>query len=248
MRIKGEKKEIDYQNTELFFRHRAEKYKEENPYSVTMYQDNNPELVKARNAEETAVLVPQLKLTEESRILDVACGIGRWSDAITQEIDEYCGIDFCEELVELARKRNAGKSSRHFFVGKNTEIATVLQQNKKGMYNRVLLIGALMYLNDADVDTTLQQIVSVCEENALICIREPIGIDTRLTLKEQYSEELGEMYNAIYRTRNEFYQIFLSVLAPHGFQLVKEDYLFKDSALNNRKETIQYYFILERRK
>ncbi len=46
MRIKEQVTDIDYMETKRFFKKRAGKYRENNPYSVTMYQDNHPELVK----------------------------------------------------------------------------------------------------------------------------------------------------------------------------------------------------------
>ena len=45
MRIKEKIENIDYNDTKLFFKKRAEKFQESNPYSVTMYQDNNEEIV-----------------------------------------------------------------------------------------------------------------------------------------------------------------------------------------------------------
>ena len=112
MRIKKEIKNISYNDTHDFFDTRAKKFNNENPYAVTMYQDNNPELVKKRNDAEVERLKPLLKIDNNSKILDVACGIGRWSDAITEEVQKYCGIDFCAEFVELAKKRNKHSNRR----------------------------------------------------------------------------------------------------------------------------------------
>ena len=52
MRIKEKIENIDYNDTKLFFKKRAEKFQESNPYSVTMYQDNNEEIVRQRNKKE----------------------------------------------------------------------------------------------------------------------------------------------------------------------------------------------------
>lgn len=246
MRIKCIKENIDYSETQLFFDHRVSKYKNNNPYAVTMYQDNHPELVKARNEKEIQKLLPLLRLDENTKVLDVACGIGRWSDAITEEIEGYCGIDFCQGLIDLALKRNKNIINRCFYTGKTTEVEDILKKYNKGRYNRVLLIGALMYLNDDDVSNTLEQIEHICKKQSVICIREPIGLKERLTLKEQYSEELNDAYNAIYRTRDELYEMIENCLIKKGFFLVEEDFLFKEEALNNRKETSQYFFLLER--
>lgn len=245
-RVKKRIEKIDYHETRDFFKKRAGKFKADNPYSVTMYQDNNPQLVMERNQKETEKLLPMLMLDENSRVLDIACGIGRWSDAIKNSICQYCGVDFSEDLIKIAIQRNKHLSNRKFLVGAVNDIENVLENSGKEKYNRILMIGILMYLNENDMNTTLSQVEAVCENHSIICIREPIGITERLTLKHFYSEELEDTYNAIYRTRDELMGFFKETLIPKGFRLVKEDFLFSEDALNNRKETAQYYYIFER--
>lgn len=245
-RITGTVTDISRDKILLFYEGRVEKYKEENPYAVTMMQDDNPQLVLERNKKETEKILPFLALDSESRILDVACGVGRWYDAVDIEIKEYCGVDFCEGLIQIAKKRHKDCGNADFLTGSATELKQILEQNEKGSYNRVLLIGLLLYFNDADIRTVLEQIVSVTEPGTVLCIREPIGISDRLTLKDFYSEELKDNYNAIYRTREELMELFGDTLIPAGFRVESEDWLFEDS-LNNRKETAQYYFVLRRK-
>ncbi len=246
MRIKKEITNIDYNKTKNFFQNRASKYKEDNPYSVTMYQDDNAELVRMRNEKEMNKLIPRLQLTEESKVLDIACGIGRWADRMPEYITEYFGVDFSDELVEIARKRNK-KSNVSFAQGAAADIEAVLKEQEKGPFDRALLIGILMYLNEADVKSMFEQLGRVCQEHALICVREPIGLDERLTLQNFYSDELKDDYNAIYRTRNEVVACMQEGLLAKGFVIKEEGFLFEeDQSLNNRKETAQYYFILER--
>lgn len=112
MRVKNTVEEISYESTKNFFKKRAEKYKDDNPYAVTMYQDDNKELVEKRNKAEVDRILPLLELNESSRVLDVGCGIGRWAEQIPKNICEYCGVDFSNELIQIARQRN---SMRQFF-------------------------------------------------------------------------------------------------------------------------------------
>ncbi len=246
MRIIEEKVDINYIETHEFFKKRAEKFQEDNPYSVTMYQDNNADLVKNRNFKEVQKLYPLLKLNNKSKVLDVACGIGRWADAIKDEIQEYCGIDFSDELIGIAKERNK-KENFHFYTGNVFRIEQVLKKhNDEKKYNVILVIGILMYLNDTDLMSMLRQIEKVSEENAVICIRELIGIHDRLTLKNFYSKELEDNYNAIYRTREELSEAFQLTVLKKGYRVQKEGVVFEEKELNNRKETSQYYFILER--
>lgn len=244
-RIKKSIAEIDYEHTLHFFNSRADRYREENPYSVTMYQDNNPALVKERNKAEVDKLLPFLQLNSQSKVLDIACGIGRWSDAIATEIQEYCGVDFSERLIELAQQRTH-EMNRVFYVGSVTEFETVLIEHHKGQYDRIILMGILMYINDLDLAAIMNQILRTAKEHTVICIREPVGIDERLTLKEFYSEELKDKYDAIYRTRDELLNVFEKTLMAAGFRITQNGFLFDEDALNNRKETAQYYFVLER--
>lgn len=244
MRVKEERMDIDYNDTKQFFKKRAKRFQVNNPYSVTMYQDNNRELVIERNKKEVEKLLPLLKIKEDTKLLDIACGIGRWADTLPENIVEYCGVDFSDELIEIANERNK-KERFSFLVGATNEIEEVLKRNGKGYYNRILMIGILMYLNDADMLHSLEQIEKVCEEHTIICIREPIAIEERLTLKDFFSEELNDYYNAIYRTRDELMESISRSFLDKGFRVGEEGFLFED-VLNNRKETAQYYYILER--
>lgn len=245
LRLKEEIVSVDYEKTKTFFKNRADRYKEDNPYSVTMYQDNNQELIQKRNKKEIEKLYPCLKINPMSRILDVACGIGRWADAIDENVNEYCGVDFCEELIDIARKRNK-KNFVSFYSGSVNSIKSLLKKEGKGQYNVILMMGILVYLNDNDLPSVFNQINDLCEGNAIVCIREPVGICERLTLKDFYSEELNDNYNAIYRTRNEITMVLESTLLKNGFEVKSEGFLFEEDKLNNRKETSQYFFILER--
>lgn len=244
-RIRKNIVDIDYRQTLQFFNKRVGKYQEENPYSVTMYQDDHPALVEKRNKAEMEKLLPLLRLDTESKVLDLACGIGRWSDAITMQIKEYCGLDFSENMIGLARERSH-QENRSFYVGAVNDLKNVLEANQKGKFNRILLIGILMYINDRDLMAIMKQLTEVAEEHSIICIRDPLGIDERLTLKEFYSEELKDNYNVIYRTRDEVMQVFEKTLLQAGFKVTQSEFLFSEDELNNRKETAQYYFIMER--
>lgn len=241
-RIKGCIETIDYHTTQIFFENRATKYNEKNPYSVTMYQDNNPELAMIMNKKEKNILYPKLHLSKNSKVLDIACGIGRWADAITDDIDEYLGVDFSEELINIAKNRNK-KTNYNFLVGDLKNIEQITYPKK---YNVILMIGILMYLNDEDLTEILEKISTVCDSNSLICIREPIAIEDRLTLKDFYSNELHDNYNAIYRSREELIHMFEKTLLKKGFKIAEESYLFNDEVLNNRKETSKYFFILKK--
>lgn len=246
-RIKGTAVDINSNEVLRFYSERAKKYKKENPYEVTMLQDNNPELVRERNRKQIEVILPFLSLDKDSRILDVACGIGRWYDAVDIDIKEYCGIDFVDNLIQIAKENHKDSENADFLTGSATELEQILERKGKGTYNRVLMIGCLMYFNDADIRTVLRQICHVTDKDTIFCIIAPVAISDRLTLKDFYSGELKDNYNAIYRTREECMYLFEEILIPAGFHVEKTGWVFEDT-LNNRKETAQYYFVLRKQR
>ena len=245
MRIQDKIEKINYTACENFFQNRGKKYQKDNPYSVTMYQDEHPELVEERNRAEISRLMPLLEIDEHSRVLDVACGIGRWADAIDKKIDRYLGFDFSKNLIDIAIARNT-QENYSFIVSEVTKIEKQLDLLNEKDFNVVIMVGILVYLNDEDLFNVANQIERKLDRKSIICIREPIGIEHRLTLKDYYSEELEDNYNAIYRTRGELRDFLSSAFMSRGFTIKKEGFLFDDVRLNNRKETSQYYFLLKR--
>lgn len=244
MRIKREKVNIDYSKTKTFFEARGAKYNEEYPYVTTMYQDQHPQLTDKRNREETARILPLLQLNETARVLDLGCGIGRWADSIICPIESYLGIDFSENMVQIARSRN----TRDNFRFERTSVCDFKEYYESSgfrPFNRLIIAGVFMYLNDEDVNNILRFLPDVLSPDSIIYIREPVGIQERLTLKDFYSQELEHNYNSIYRSAEEYRQIFQDN-AP-AFVSVREGFLFDAPELNNRKETSQYYFILRKR-
>lgn len=245
MRLIGEKQDIDYKNTLEFFENRAKKYSENNPYAVTMYQDHNSKLVEERNRKEQEKILPLLDISDDARVLDVACGIGRWADALCGKVTSYCGVDFCGELLDIARDR-VTEEQFLFLEGSVNHIEQVVKQSGKDPFNVVLMFGIIVYLNDEDLLDVLNQIEHVCEKHCVICIREPLGIEQRLTLKDYFSDELNDEYNAIYRTRDELEVFLKKTFLKKGFKIDDEGWMFEEKELNNRKETSQYCFVLRR--
>lgn len=245
MRLYGDKKDIDYNNIENFFKNRAGKYDEGNPYAVTMYQDEHPEIVVQRNEMEIKTLLPKADMKEDSVVLDLACGIGRWADAIKVPVDTYYGIDFSKDLIRIAKKRNQ-KENFYYFVSPAQQIKALYEQNALKKWNRLLIIGILIYLNDKDVEKLFNDLLETSGPDSLIIIREPMALVERLTLKDFYSAELKQEYNAIYRNREEIMALFDNAKLLDYFDIVEEDFLF-EGKLNNRSETSQYYFILKKK-
>ena len=247
--------DLIYKDTKAFFEERAEKYNDANPYGATMYQDNNSELVKNRNEMEKQRILPLLRIDPQSVVLDIACGVGRWADILgDSQMKQYYGTDFSSKMIGIARER-VQQPNCSFYIADTGEIKEVFKNpgwdksgSEKYACNRILLAGILCYLNDQDIGKLFDDLNDICAADTRIYIRVPVGIEERLTLKDFYSDELKTEYNAIYRTRNEYYKIMEGTLIKNGFHIEEEGYLYEDDSLNNRVETRQYFFIISREK
>lgn len=244
MRITSDKVKIDYEKIKAHLETRAQKYNEQYPYVTTMYQDQNPQLTADRTLAETKKILPKLGLTSSSRVLDIGCGIGRWADAIEENIDYYFGTDYVEDFVKIARERNKQKKNFNFEAISALDLLDYYLQEHIQPFNCCIIAGVLVYLNDDDVEKLLNSLPKMLTPGARFFLREPMGVENRLTLKDFYSEELSHDYNAIYRSVNEYKALLLK---NNKFDIVEADWLFEDKSFNNRKETRQYYFLLKLR-
>ncbi|CAM3366857.1 Methyltransferase domain-containing protein [Bordetella sputigena] len=243
-RIYGEKVALDPSSVKAFFERRGQSVNKEHPLTAVLYQDNNPGLAETRDAYEKQRVLPLLGLTSASRVLDIGCGIGRWADALADRVATYHGIDFSSSLIEVARRRcKQPEFSFQVLPAQDVGPSTLAGAPP---FTCTIIAGVLLYLNDEDLSRTLVGAVQCSDASALIYIREPIGVDGRLTLDKFESAELKSTYSAIYRTDEEFQGLFNETLGKAGFRLRLSDTLYP-AELNNRADTVQKIFLFDRR-
>lgn len=131
------------------------------------------------------------------------------------------------------------------YVGYAQDTVSVLrEQGAPAKYDIILVNGVLMYLNDADIAQTLAAINELAADNALLYLKESMGVERRLTLDEIQSEALGQSYSAIYRSIAEYESLFDAAFGA-DFSLLEQGPLF-EGTMRNRRETLEYYFIWRR--
>lgn len=245
-RIKKEVVNIDYGATSQFFNKRAELVDKIGKLSVTMYQDNNPELTKLRDEREKKIITPLLGLSTFSKVIDIGCGVGRWGFYLIDKVESYIGTDFSSGLIEIAQ-RDAEVKYKDKNIIFQVISCTELSEDKlilKPPFSIIIVAGVFSYLNDSDCINLLKTISQLASQKATVYIREPIATEDRLTLHDFYSNELNSNYNAIYRTEKEYLSFFSNTLINEGFNIVNREYLYSED-LENRAETRQKYFILK---
>lgn len=243
-RIHDRNVEINAQHVQDFFYKRAISYSPENPLTSVLYQDKNPEVAKQRDAHEKNLIAPMLLGSHFREILDVGCGIGRWADVFVNANHNYHGVDNSPALVDIAKNRFIQHRNIRFYVAPANGISNCFSSEMQ--FDVVIVSGLLLYINDEEVLKTFADIKNFLSPTGIIYIREPLAISERLTLKDYYSEELNEVYNAIYRSVSEMETMLTHVFAGTNVSFPPFMPLYVDDTLNNRVETKQFYTISKR--
>jgi cyclopropane fatty-acyl-phospholipid synthase-like methyltransferase len=240
----GERHDIDPVAVRAFFERRAARARSDAPLTAVLYQDQSPELAAERDRYERRHTLPMLRLEPHLSVLDVGCGIGRWAPDLLEHGVAYCGVDFSEELLEVAREAVRSPSAR--FVARSMTELDADDLGRPGGFDRVLMAGVLMYVNDDEVLRTLAGVERRAAPASLVYLRESTAVERRLTLDRHWSGDLASHYSAVYRTRDELVDLLEPTLLARGFRIAHEQDLYPD-ALNNRAETRQRIYLLERR-
>lgn len=234
-RLYGEEENISSEKIKEFFNERANK-KVDHLLSITEYQDAKN--VEERHEKESEILLNELDLKDKV-ILEIGCGIGRWAEVFHDKCKSYNGIDYSENLIEIANE-NYNYSNCHFQYMSAVDISRDALTIKEP-FDIVVITGVLLYINDEDIKKISEIISKLIHEDSVIFIKEPLSnMDTRLTLKDFYSEELENEYNAIYRTPEELLSLFENVKKNYS---VKRGDMYNN--LNKREETSYKYFVIK---
>ena len=104
-----------------------------------------------------------------------------------------------------------------------------------------------MYINDDDILKCLEAVNDLLVDGGVIYIKESVGKEERLTLKEFYSNELKSNYSAIYRSINEYNSLLNKKFINKYYKIVSQGETWKREQ-QNRSDTTSYYWIINKRK
>lgn len=245
-RITGKSVDIDYKNTLDFFNNRGVDKKLEHKYNYVLFQDDNPELAVLRDQQEKEKISGLLSWEKGQTVLDIGCGVGRWGESVLQKELNYVGVDYSENLLEIAKDNLKEYNNKTLLHASFQEFPEALKnQNIDQTFDKIFINGVMMYLNDTDLQKGLKDVFQACKEDCELYLKESMGVEKRLTLSDFYSDSLSQNYTAIYRSISEYEALIQSNFVENGFQIISKGPLFEEK-LQNRKETMDYYFILKR--
>ena len=106
-------------------------------------------------------------------------------------------------------------------------------------FDVIIFSGFLMYINDDDINIIMDEVNQIGAEDKIIFAMEPTScMETRLTLKDFYSDGLESDYNAIYRTEQEYLDFFKQLNCKE----MRTGHLFDD--LSDHSETNYMFYVI----
>lgn len=240
-RVYGKKINIDTQSTVSFYDQRAKTIgKRAQEYTTVLLGDQDPDYSVKWDEYEKGFIISKLNLDEHKVVLDLGCGIGRWADAISGEINSYYGIDFSSEMIAVAKKKT--RNGNCVFENMSVVDAVYNTSILSRKYDVIIVTGVFMYINDDELIECYKGLKNLAGKDTIFYFEESVGKEERLTLNHIWSKNLNDYYGAIYRTRDEYVNLINSNMGEVEF--IEEgymDFLDKKDAL----ETSHWYSLIK---
>jgi len=151
------------------------------------------------------------------QMLEIGCGAGFAAEYLKGMYSEFCGVDYSQELIELARHRNA--DARVDF-----QVADIKTFTPGRQYDVIFAIGVLHHLDD--VPTTLSHVLSLLRPGGWFIANEPSPANPIVSLARQIRKSVDANYSSEQRelTKQELW----TTVTGAGFQdvLIKPQGVF----------------------
>lgn len=177
---------------------------------------------------EVALVLAASGDTRPKSLLDLGCGDGRHLVHLCPRFRRVVGVDFAASLIELARQRIAQ-------TGASVELveADAAEYVTPERFDVLLLSGIIPCLDDVQMDLMLSHLARMSKPDSTLLVRTSIGVDQRIDVVNQFSQELNSRYTAFYRTVPEIETSFQRV----GWSTVRKEQLYQ-----HREDTAVWWF------
>ena len=239
---------IDGNNTRKLYNERAARINKPEGISVNtsvLLGDQSPEYADLWDRTEKELILPYLDITDSSTIIDLGCGVGRWAHTLMPLCHGYIGVDFSDGMINAAEEycKEYINEDRYFVVQAAQDYMFSHDKNKKT--DCFIIAGVLMYINDSELPDMIKKIAQCASEHCTLFITDTVSLDKRITLQEIYSQALNNNYSALYRTVEEYEELFV-ILKSSGFECVSSGFFEKLNKEKEYSETDRYYRIFKR--
>ena len=165
--------------------------------------------------------------------IEIGAGTCQWTYILSKISKSILITDTSKGMLEIGKKYlldNYSKINIKSFIGDICKEINPLN----APYDLFFISGLILYLNKNQFSQLLKFISINATNNAIIILREPVGINKEYILDNVYSDELKTNYSALYRTE----QTIINSFKSNNFKLETNEWLHPDnSKFNKWKET-----------
>jgi len=193
--------------------------------------EEDEELLEEKIISEQKKIFPIIEtfLNEDSKVLDLGSGTGQWAYRFSPLAKSVTLVEFSEDMMSLAKQNSKGTFNNLEFI-----ISEAQDFLSHEVYDLIWISGLLIYLTDQELVKLINNCRSMLAPEGLLLLRDGTGLGARYEINNQFSENLGHNYSAIYRTSKEY----ITEFSQNGFELIDHCDVFEEgSKLNKWEET-----------
>jgi len=193
--------------------------------------EQDPESLKLKIQLETEKVADYLGLVVGKTILDLGAGVGQWSFRfIDAGAASVTAVEYSQPLAEIGRTEAAYRGVANLFF----EVSAAEHFLDRKTYDILFISGLFLYMNDDQAALLVRNLREFCHSHTIVLLRDGTGIIGRHEINNRLSEHLGSLYSAVYRTREEYLELFTN----NGFRLERDENMFDEGCpLNKYPET-----------
>ena len=194
-----------------------------------MNLEADAEKSKAKFIYEKKRLESIIKYNPKWSLVDLGGGVGLWSEYFSKHINKVTLVEREKKFIDRA-KQNINNE--------NIEIVhsdIVDFDAKKNSFDVVFISGVTLYLDDDYLLLLMKKVKNYLKPDGIFIHRDAYGIKQKFLLDNKKSENLKLEYSAVYRTREEYDEVFLG--KNNLKKVFDEDMYPEETKLNVRKET-----------
>ncbi len=229
---------VDSQRVKPFWESRAKRYGELPLESITNLEDNE-ELLKLKLRLERERIFSSIALTKHMKVLDLGAGTGIWSAQFAQQVGQVYAVEYLTSLIDIGRQQLQEKGIKNV-----TFIHSLAQTFRSDItFDFIFISGLLLYLSDDECAELCANIPAYSRDGTILLLRDSTGLQGRFEINDKYSPALKTYYSAMYRTREEYIEMFRNI----GFSLLSDGDMFPgDCELNKYPETRLRMYLFKR--
>ncbi len=153
----------------------------------------DPKLIDEQTRRELELFKKFIKPTD--RVLDLGCGNGRITIGLAPFCHRIVGVDFSENLIRAMNEQN------HLNIQGICD--DVCSGKSYGEFDVIVLSGLFPCLDNDQYDSVLATCMANITDCGHVLVRTSMADTERINVINQFSEGLGALYTAYYRTMSE---------------------------------------------